>query len=281
MTKTTATVSGYTFKLFQENGEPCNNGELAAILSLEGKEPTTLLQFPEIKEFKRFLRLFTHLANGDFKGYEIGNHMVLNTPRISVTVPTGWQVANIPTTPTYQDLRLNRNGHYVEYRNGKSFAAIPEIQDIYHQRVDIVLRGERLAVVVPRGKNDSLRNEYIRSVLDSLEKGEGLAWAAMEDKIDDAREEREAAKLAYLLDTTGELAAANADSVRVRTVDNTVINANTLPDGTKFEIWTEGGVYLPGIDIEWHPGQPGNEIAVGALRNIKVNRVKVILPNAG
>ena len=219
--------------------------ETAVWLVAEG--PTKKLhiaQAPDVDTYYDRQDLFTHFANGDFKTWGTDKHF----PRRPVTAPDGWIVADeagLLTSSAVKDALIDEiryaNGEWMEYYNGKLVGKSNAVRSTYHTIAKWLISGESVALHIPA----FLGNEYARTIVETLNLGEGKAWNARTEKRQEAREEKQAYQVVrdLILNGRGEEVGAEPreNKLIVRDLAGAKKNMFGVTVGTVCDICTSNG----------------------------------------
>src|SRR3972149_3793496 len=249
------------FALYQgtrsEIAEPVTNGEHAAwLLMLAGDEIETYTSI-SVSSFYDALGILTHVANGDFDGWEFGLHF----PKYPVKVPKGFKQSLNSLTADGSELRKLPDGTWALYKKGRIVQApVDAVRAAYHDLVDRVVGENTFALNII----GYLGAEYARKVVETLNLGKGQAGPAAAIAIAASRSRNALYQAERRIDTTGETPKSNG-GVRVRSENNIDFNMSTLVAGAQFRIVTADGAD-EGSTQAWEPGSADHAIMMDNLR---------------
>src|SRR5512140_3454344 len=141
----------------------------------------------DLREKKNLVRnelnMWDHLANGDFDGWTLTEHLVQRTFKVASGLGRLDSSLNVGGTET---VVLDPKTMTWKVVNGRVSNA-PEGQQAYHDKINWFLQGDSIALYVPT----VIGNGWIRSVVENLSKGPGNVIAAVEEAKLEAKTERE------------------------------------------------------------------------------------------
>jgi hypothetical protein len=249
-------MKNLSFELFvgkkNEIGTEANAQDVVAWLVLRGNKTAHLMPSDTLDEFYGSLTKLSHLANGDFSDWKVGEHYPKRVVKSSI-----FTISEESLTGGTVCLRLADDGMWYEIKKiGKAVAAAPERQE-YHNLIDYALRGDTLALSVPT----FLGKEYIRQVKAGLDLGVGKAWEARLDAIEEAQIEKEIykARRPYVQNGRSVEVGLPADTptsaqpkaLVVRLTEGGILDMATVKSGTMFQVSAGRGIEY---SMEWVEG---------------------------
>lgn len=223
------------------------------------------------REFTAILRMLTHSANGDYDEWTHDRHLVLHP----VSLPAGLgQLIN-----KVEILKPSSEGWKTETKrglmdaNGRDF-----MRADFHDRINDLIDGHTVLVIVP----GYLGQNYIREVLNTLRLGRGSALEAMQDKIEEAMEERALYQARKPLVQNGRGAEvgvteqpAKGKRLLVKTTDKGTMNLYEQADNVRLGVYTIDNTEIPQYDQEW---DATDELLVDSWQTISQSRYLLVGP---
>lgn len=204
-----------------------------------------------ILDFKRRLRIFTHILAGHFDDYTLERHP-LPEPDDTEDAASDLGIANASAFAYDVAFVKDGEGWKVLQSDGK-YAPASEYRNAYHTWVNWFIHGHSVVLRIPQFSRHA---EYMKVVNDTLHAPKDEVWALYQKHIEERIEAKELYKVQqpFIQNDMGELVNAKAPRGPKFIVTNLTgekIDMSTQEEGTTFGVYASGTFMFP---ITWLPG---------------------------
>lgn len=220
-----------------------------------------------IRDFKRKLRIFTHILAEHYDGWTLTNHSL---PEPKDTLASDLGVAS-STRFAHNTAIVLEKGVWMDLRSDGTKIAAEEIQIAYHTMVNWFIGGDSVVIRIPQFPNHA---SYMKSVDETLHAGGEKVWEMYQEKIEESKAGKEAWRVQkpFVQNDLGAVVGVTPKSPKLVVValDGTSVDMFLEPTGKVFGVYAAGTFMFP---LTW---QPKDELVMegwAALAEAKYLRV--------